>query len=178
MTPLRGSRLNVLSVFLSLVLLVFPCSGADFFNLTAIAARDGKSLFQCWQLSNPLSVSATAGIVGAAIQQLGQLGAAEYDWLPAHYPGTAHPAPVPQYVIFLSGRVRISMPESSESHVFIGGKHAILFADDTAAKSETGHVSSVLHMDLESVILPTANGAAPPHSVLYDGVCQAPELTL
>ena len=70
------------------------------------------------------------------------------------------------------------MPESSESHVFVGGKHAILFADDTAVKSVSGHVSSVLDMDLEAVTLPTANGTTPLHSVLYDGVCQAPELNL
>ena len=95
MALFRGSRLNVFSIFLSLILPVFS-SGVQFFNLTAIDAKDGKSLFQCWQLSYPLTVSTTAGIVGAAVQQLGNLGAGEYDWLPANYAGTAHPAPEPQ----------------------------------------------------------------------------------
>jgi hypothetical protein len=42
-------------------------SNVSHFDLTAIAAKDGRSLFQCWQLVEPLTVSNTAGIAGARL---------------------------------------------------------------------------------------------------------------
>jgi hypothetical protein len=83
-----------------------------------------------------------------------------------------------RYVIFLSGHVEISFPNSTEKHVFKGGKHNIIFADDTADKTESGHISTVLDEDSESLMFPLANGSVPLHRVLYDGVCAEKELRL
>ena len=68
------------------------------FNLTAISAVNGTSVLQCWQITLPLGVSQTAGIQGAAVQQLGDVSNMTWGSLPAGYPGVAHPAPTVLYV--------------------------------------------------------------------------------
>lgn len=69
---------------------------ATFFNISAISANNGISVIQCWQLTEPLTISQQQGVVGSAVQQLGSLANASYNYLPAHFPGTPHPAPVVQ----------------------------------------------------------------------------------
>ncbi len=68
------------------------------FNLTAISAVNGTSILQCWQITLPLGVSETAGIQGAAVQQLGNVSSMTWGSLPAGYPGIPHPAPFVLYV--------------------------------------------------------------------------------
>lgn len=68
------------------------------FNLTAISAVNGTSILQCWQITLPLGVSQTAGIQGAAVQQLGDVSSMTWGSLPAGYPGIPHPAPFVLYV--------------------------------------------------------------------------------
>jgi hypothetical protein len=81
-------------------------------------------------------------------------------------------------VIFLSGSVEITFPNSSAAHVFHGGKHNIIFAADTADRSAFGHISTVLGEDLESIMVPLVGGGVPEHVVLHDGVCGVGELAL
>lgn len=70
------------------------------FNLTAISAVNGASVLECWTINLPLTISQTAGIEGAAIQQLGDLSSMVWSSLPGGYKGTPHPAPSVQYVHF------------------------------------------------------------------------------
>ena len=68
-----------------------------YFNLTAIAAKDGASVLQCWQLANPFMVSSTPGTAGTAIETLGNAANASYTILPARFDGGLHHAPAVQY---------------------------------------------------------------------------------
>ena len=66
-------------------------------NLTTIAAANGKSTLECWQLSAPLAQSSQAGTSGAAIAQLGEAGATSYTLIPPQFDGGLHNAPAVQY---------------------------------------------------------------------------------
>ena len=68
-------------------------------NITAIAAANGKSKIECWQLSAPFLQSSQAGTSGAAIVQLGETGATSYGLLPPKFDGGFHNAPAVQYVL-------------------------------------------------------------------------------
>ena len=68
------------------------------FNITAIAAADGKSTLECWQLTDPILISATVGTAGTATQRLGDVANASYTVLPPHFDGGKHTAPSAQYV--------------------------------------------------------------------------------
>ena len=66
-------------------------------NVTTIAAVNGKSTLECWQLSAPLVQSSQAGTSGAVVAQLGETGATSYTLLPAQFDGGLHNAPAVQY---------------------------------------------------------------------------------
>ena len=68
-------------------------------KITTIAAANGKSKIECWQLSAPFLQSSQAGTSGAAIVQLGETGATSYSLLPPKFDGGFHNAPVVQYVL-------------------------------------------------------------------------------
>lgn len=65
-------------------------------NITTIAAANGQSTIECWQLSAPLVQSSQAGTSGAAVTQLGETGATSYTLLPPQFDGGLHNAPVVQ----------------------------------------------------------------------------------
>lgn len=69
-------------------------------RLTAIAAANGKSILQCWQLDTPLGISSQPGTSGVAVQQLGDISNASYTVIPPSYDGGLHTAPRRQYVHF------------------------------------------------------------------------------
>lgn len=71
-------------------------------NITTIAAANGQSTIECWQLSAPFVQSSQAGTSGAAIAQLGETGATSYTLLPPQFDGGLHNAPVVQYVLLSS----------------------------------------------------------------------------
>ncbi|CAD6591791.1 MAG: hypothetical protein ASARMPREDX12_005413 [Alectoria sarmentosa] len=149
------------------------------FNLSAISAVNGASVLQCWQITLPLGVSQTLGIQGAAVQQLGDVRNMTWGSLPAGYPGTPHPAPFVLYNVFLSGTVRITIPNSPQEVMVHGGKHGFLLAADIANVSETGHVSSVVgNEELTGLMIPAANGEIPPHRVIHGGACDKYDLEL
>ena len=173
------------------------------FNISAISAVNGTSVLQCWQITLPLGVSSTAGIQGAAVQQLGDVSNLTWGSLPAGYPGIAHPAPTVLYVnphlpylsyppfpfpfspaddyiltkinrynIFLSGTLRITIPNSPQEVIVHGGKHGFLLAADIASVSKLGHVSSVVgDEELTGLMIPTLNAAIPPHKVIREDPC-------
>lgn len=68
-------------------------------NITTIAAANGTSALECWQLSAPFVQSSQAGTSGAVIAQLGETGATSYSLLPPHFDSGFHNGPVVQYVL-------------------------------------------------------------------------------
>ena len=64
-------------------------------NLTAIAARNGSSVLECWQLPEFVT-SATAGVAGALTLFLGDTANATYTVLPPRFNGGVHTAPAAQ----------------------------------------------------------------------------------
>lgn len=84
--------------FVVIILQLFATTFAapSFLNLTAIAAANGESILECWQLSEPFTFSNQAGTAGAAIKQLGNVANATYTVLPAKFDGGIHRAPAVQ----------------------------------------------------------------------------------
>lgn len=66
------------------------------FYLTVIAAANGESILECWQLSDPFILSSQAGTTGAAVKKLGNVANATYTVLPAKFDGGIHRAPAVQ----------------------------------------------------------------------------------
>ncbi|MCJ1358079.1 MAG: hypothetical protein MMC33_008077 [Icmadophila ericetorum] len=150
-----------------------------YFNLTAIAAKDGASVLQCWQLANPFMVSSTPGTAGTAIETLGNAANASYTILPARFDGGLHHAPAVQYVAFLSGLVRIYLPNNTEVAYVHGGKKGLILAVDTPDVSQYGHYSDYPSGEQTVAMqIPTAGGVVPEHRVLYEGGCKESELDL
>jgi hypothetical protein len=67
-------------------------------NLTTIAARDGRSILQCWLIPQFVQ-SATAGTAGALNLFLGETSNASYTVIPPRFNGGVHTAPAPQCVV-------------------------------------------------------------------------------
>ena len=64
-------------------------------NLTAIAAVNGVSILECWQLSAPFTTG-QAGNSSVLITDLGQTGDTSYYFLEAGFNNGLHNAPVVQ----------------------------------------------------------------------------------
>jgi hypothetical protein len=64
-------------------------------NLTAIAASQGASVLECWQLPGFVA-SSGAGTVGALNLFLGDLSNATYTVIPPRFDGGLHHAPAAQ----------------------------------------------------------------------------------
>lgn len=65
-------------------------------NITAIAAEDGESVLQCWQLTNKFQPPTIPGIVGGLTLFLGDMANASYTILPSRFDGGFHNAPALQ----------------------------------------------------------------------------------
>ena len=178
-------KLLALALSPLLILLVQPQSTLSnvttpTLNLSAVAARDGASVFQCWSLPN-FKVNEQAGTVGALNLILGPLANASYTVLPARFDGGLHNAPAAQLVVLLSGLLHITLPNVTAGPTtdawIQGGKYGTLIAVDTPAVSRYGH-RSTYPSDADTVALqiPFAPGEIPRHTVLYEGPCQWPEL--
>lgn len=87
----------------------------------------------------------------------------------------------PRMLVLLSGLIHISLPNTTAgptTEVWLeGGKNGLLIGTDTADISTYGHITSY-PSDCDSIgfglLFPT--GYIPPHTVLYNGPCQWPEL--
>ncbi|KAF5872211.1 uncharacterized protein Bfra_005564 [Botrytis fragariae] len=168
---------HLLSVAVLTANLVSASSNPTYFNLTAISAVNNASLFQCWQLTTPITSSAQNGLSGSMVQQLGALnGNATYGYLPANFPGANHPAPGNQYVVILSGKMIVTVPNTTERAIFTGGANSVIIAADTADKSIIGHVTGTLNEPVAALQIPFLNGQIPPYKVLYNGACESREL--
>ena len=176
-------------------------SPPKYLNLTAIAAKDGKSTLECWQLTKPITVSSTAGTSGTLIQQLGDVSNASYVVLPPKFDGGKHTAPNAQYVfnprapsrfeghsyprrmlmlsvqstryvVFLSGKAHVTLPDSKDEATVFGGENGLIIAADTADLSKEGHITTYPG-DTPTVALqiPFKDGKLPEHRVLHSGPC-------
>ena len=75
-----------------------PAAGAvKHLNVTATAAKNDKSVIECWQLSAPITVSSQPGTQGSSASFLGDTSNITYNIIPANTNGGAHNAPSPQY---------------------------------------------------------------------------------
>ncbi|KAI1173045.1 hypothetical protein F4777DRAFT_478608 [Nemania sp. FL0916] len=139
-------------------------------NVTAVGGKDGKSRFECWQLSTPLDQSGQFGLVGTAASFLGDVGNMTYGVIPAGYEGEFHTAPIVQWIIVLNGMSRIVLADNSTFTVSNdGGESSFLFFADTPAVSRQGH-KNYYPGDTETIFLqiPTRDGKIPEHRVLLD----------
>lgn len=72
-----------------------------------------------------------------------------------------------------------NITDSSLGEVLIeGGKHGLIFADDTADVSAIGHDTRYPSDEVTiSFSVPTLNGVTPAHTVLHDGPCIVNEVS-
>lgn len=174
-----GSKLATALPFLFLAAGINANSSITAFNLTAISAFNNASILECWQITLPLTISQTAGIQGAAVQQLGNVSSMVWSSLPGGFAGPPHPAPSVQYNVILSGTLHVTIPNSSQEVTVVSGKRSLLIAADTANVSRTGHISSLLGKEQgTSLMIPTANNEIPPHKVIHAGACGKRDLEL
>ncbi|TEY73571.1 hypothetical protein BOTCAL_0076g00020 [Botryotinia calthae] len=147
------------------------------FNITAITASNNISIFQCWQLTDPIISTEQPGYGSEMIfQNLGAIGNATFGYLPANFPGAAHVAPASQYVAFLSGQVVITIPETNQTATFKAGANGIIIDTDTQDVSANGHVTASLDEAVATLSMPFSGDTAPGYVVLHEGVCGEEEL--
>ena len=65
-------------------------------NITTLAAFNGSSVLECWQLNSTLATSSESGTTGAFLSALGDVANMSYTILPAGYDGGRHNAPAAQ----------------------------------------------------------------------------------
>ena len=90
------SILSLTFVVVILQLFATTIAAPSYLNLTAITAANGESTLECWQLSDPFTVSNQAGTIGTAVKPLGNVTNAIYTILPARFNGGLHQAPAVQ----------------------------------------------------------------------------------
>ncbi|KDQ13225.1 hypothetical protein BOTBODRAFT_33831 [Botryobasidium botryosum FD-172 SS1] len=169
-----------------------PPSANKTLEITAIAAKDGVSVFECWALEPGFLQSAQPGTVGAEILQLGNLANASYSVIPPRFNAGAHNAPniqcvstqpistmilffftLTRYVAFLSGLARVTLPTTNATADISGGAKGLIIATDVASVSNGGHITE--YPSDESTIalqIPTLDGNVPGHTVVHGGPCR------
>ncbi|KAI0597314.1 hypothetical protein F4775DRAFT_560716 [Biscogniauxia sp. FL1348] len=168
---------RVCAFALSLALLIGSAVAQVKLNVTAISARDGNSVIECWQLDNPFASSSKPGVAGCAIAQLGHLDNLTYTIVPSNYDGGLHVAPYKQWVFFASGVAHITVPDDSTEAFVKGGDFGLIFAADTADVSRRGHKTAFPgNAETMGLQIPTRNGEIPAHSVVHAGPCEESEM--
>ncbi|PHH91005.1 hypothetical protein CDD83_1983 [Cordyceps sp. RAO-2017] len=150
---------------------------ASKFFVTAITARDGRSTIECWQLDAPVQLSASPGTKGASNTQLGDVDKLAYTVLPADFDGGLHNAPAAQYVAFLSGHARITVPGSDDVADIHGGADGLIIVTDIASASTEGHRTTYPGKTPTAALqIPFKDGQIPPHKVVSSGPCPVHQL--
>ncbi|EME46876.1 hypothetical protein DOTSEDRAFT_110508, partial [Dothistroma septosporum NZE10] len=140
-------------------------------NITAIDAANSSSILQCWQLT-PFTVSSTPGTVGALSAFFGEASNISYTVIPPRTNAGLHVAPAAQFVIFLSGLIHLTLPNSTQEAWVAGGKYGVIFAADTKDRSTFGHITNYpANEDTVVVQVPLAPGMELNHTVLHEGGC-------
>jgi hypothetical protein len=151
-------------------------STAPTLNVTAISARDGVSILECWQIG-VLQASSQKGVVGSSALFLGEVDNATYTMIPPGYEGTLHNAPSPQFVFVLSGLAHVTLPSSTGEAWIHGGRSGFIIAVDTAAVSTHGHLTSFPGPDYTIMIqIPFRGSSALSSVTLHAGACNEAEM--
>ncbi|KAI5920844.1 hypothetical protein F4810DRAFT_402295 [Camillea tinctor] len=145
-------------------------------NVTAVGAHEGRSRFECWELSAPFVSSSQPGIAGTQTTSLGDVANITYNVVPAGFESPFHTAPVNQWVIVLTGLAILTLPDNSSyaaSALAASGELGLLFAADTPDVSDLGHGGYFPGAgETVFVQIPTRGGGVPEHRVVSDqGPC-------
>ncbi|KAF2724225.1 hypothetical protein K431DRAFT_282072 [Polychaeton citri CBS 116435] len=156
------------------LLFAVTANGTQYFNVTAMTARNGLSVLECWQLSTPIQSTGSNGLTGASVLALGSMSSFSWVMQPPGTTGGLKNAPAPVFTWVLSGLLHITLSNSSQETWLQGGRHGLIFANDA---NTTGHTAHFEGKD-ETVMLlsETQDGEVPEHSVLYGGPCRWEEL--
>ncbi|KAM7201343.1 hypothetical protein V8F33_003443 [Rhypophila sp. PSN 637] len=150
-------------------------------NVTAISAKHGASVLECWQMNTPFVVSTDAGIAGSASAVLGNVTGLTYTVLPAGFDGGLHVAPKNQWVAFIKGIAVVTIPGDDSPNgtaTITGGGFGLIFAADTKNVSKVGHITRYPGItETVGIQIPTKDGEIPMHKVLHRGPCSAYEVT-
>lgn len=151
------------------------------FNITAISAMANASIFECWQFG-PFAAAPAPGVTGASALRLGRATDLSYTVFPANTTGGLHHAPRVQFVVFMSGLARVTLPSPTGDTLAIrgGGRNSVIVAADTADVSGLGHrtdypsgaATAVLQVPLLAGRLGMAR-----HAVLHQGPCTEKEMS-
>ncbi|KAJ5605678.1 hypothetical protein N7510_008459 [Penicillium lagena] len=151
-------------------------------NVTVITAHHGRSAIECWALEPDFETSTVTGTDGASFLSLGPIGGVaggntSYVVVPPKFDGGIHNAPVNQWVICLSGELRITLPNSTSSARISAGKNSALLALDTPDVSKLGHYTDYPSEDRSiGLEIPLGEAGVPKHRVLSEGACEGNEL--
>ncbi|KAK5636429.1 hypothetical protein RRF57_012141 [Xylaria bambusicola] len=149
-----------------------------YLNVTAISARNGSSVLECWQMTQPFDTSTEPGISGTAQVTLSNASSLAYSVLPPNFDGGVHHAPANQWVAFIAGLAYITLPDDDTAGAYIsGGQFGLIFAADTEYISVKGHRTQYPGLtETVALRIPTADGKVPEHQVLHPGPCGASEI--
>ncbi|KAF1985907.1 hypothetical protein K402DRAFT_356312 [Aulographum hederae CBS 113979] len=173
-----NTLLFLTSVFLLVPLAVttptsLSSNSTSYLTATAIVTTpQNTSAFECWKFTTPLASSATGGTVGAQVLSFESLAnRATYTLLPARFDGGVHNAPSVQLVIFLSGVIHLTLPNSTAETWVIGGANGMIVAADVTG---TGH-RTVYPTDETTVAIQVpfegGVGELPAYEVAGEGPC-------
>ncbi|PHH79482.1 hypothetical protein CDD80_4709 [Ophiocordyceps camponoti-rufipedis] len=127
-------------------------------NLTAIAASNGKSTLECWQVG-PLKTSSAAGSIGSPFYSLGDVADVTF-------------------VLFVSGMAHITLPDGSDEVTIQGGKKGLILATDTADVSMQGHLTQFpSNENTVALQMPIKDPEKFRHTVLHSGGCHEVEMS-
>ncbi|KAI1453269.1 hypothetical protein F4805DRAFT_461924 [Annulohypoxylon moriforme] len=146
-------------------------------NITAVAAVNGHSTIQCWQLENAFTSKTVLNRSSIYSSDLGGVSNLSYTFIPPNYDQGVHAAPFNQWVIFIKGVGLITVPNDNTTAYVVPGETGIVFASDTPDITTDGHRSQYLGVT-ESIIMqiPALDGAIPAHTVLHSGGCVTSEM--
>ncbi|CAA7269213.1 unnamed protein product [Cyclocybe aegerita] len=85
-------------------------------EVTALVGKNGVSALECWKIHPDFAISPQPGTVGARVQSIGNISGATvvfFDEKNVTFAGL-HPAPAPQWVVFISGGGYVQLPANGE----------------------------------------------------------------
>ncbi|KAK5121602.1 hypothetical protein LTR85_004774 [Meristemomyces frigidus] len=158
---------------------VKAASNSSYLQATALVTNaQNHSALQCWQFTDPATVSSEAGTSGSATFAFANTTETIYTVIPARFNGGTHNAPVPQIVTFLSGLAHITLPVAVHGNStldeawIVGGADGFLIAVDTGG---TGHITTYpTDQPTVSLQIPFASMEdVPAYSVVSEGPCHS-----
>lgn len=179
---------------LSIAIAGAHASNTTYLTTSALVTNaQNHSAIECWRFDDPVTISETAGTVGAASYTFPDAYETLYAVIPPRSNGGQHNAPVPQYVrpnteykevtntslarlvVFLSGVIQVTLPypasgnTSLDSALLVGGANGLLFAADTTG---AGHIT-MYPSDQSTVSLQIRfkEDQVPSHTTLHQGPC-------